>query len=164
VIADATLPGQNGSRTTIFAARRDGVLRTIARLGNVGPGGGRFDRFVSVAKPDGDGYGAFISALLKFSGREGVTPKNRAALYAVDAKGTLIHILRAGDQVESAGPGSPRKVVKSFVALTAAPGSIGAARGYNDDGRINVLVTFPDRTQTVISIQVPSARHCRCER
>ncbi len=119
------------------------------------PAGGRFDRFVSVVKPDGVGYGAFISALLKISGREGVTRNNRAALFAVDSKGELRRILRTGDLVESAGPGSPRKSVRSFVALAAAPGSIGAARGYSTEGRVNALVTFPDRTQAVLSIQVP---------
>lgn len=155
VIADATLPGRSGSRTTIFDARLDGVLRPIARLGDVAPGGGRYDRFVSVVKPDGQGYGALVSALLKVAGRDEVTARNRAALFGVDSKGNMIRLLRAGDRIESAGPGSSVKPIRSFVALAAAPGSIGAARGYNADGRVNVLVTFDDRTQAVVTIQVP---------
>ncbi|MEQ1862310.1 MAG: FG-GAP repeat protein [Chthoniobacteraceae bacterium] len=155
VIANSTLPGENRSRGTIYDARQDGQLVPIARLGGSAPEGGRFARFVSVAKPDGLGYGALVSALLGVSGSEGVTAKNRAALYARDSGGELRRVLRAGDMVESAGPGSARKPVKSFVALTAAPGSIGAARGYDDTGRVNVLVTFGDRTQAVVRIQVP---------
>lgn len=155
LIRNATLDGSLASRGTIFDARQDGVLRPIARLGEDAPGGGKFDRFVSVAKPDGQGYGALVSALLKTSKPDGITAKNRAALYAVDSKGDLRRILRAGDQIESAGPGSALKPVKTFVALTAAPGSIGAARGYDNNGRVNALVTFTDRTQAVVSIQVP---------
>lgn len=155
VIANSSLQGQRASRTTIFDARQDGALDLIARIGDAAPGGGRWDRFVSVAKPDGQGYGAFVSALLKIDRGAGVTAQNRAALFARGTSGDMQRILRAGDQLESAGPGSALKPVRSFVALAAAPGSIGAARGYSDDGRVNVLVTFSDRTQAVVSIQVP---------
>jgi hypothetical protein len=131
------------------------VLEVIARSGDDAPGGGRWDRFVSVAKPDGAGYGALVSALLKIDRAAGVTAKNRAALFARNTSGQMQRILRAGDELESAGPGSQLKPVKSFVALTAAPGSIGAARGYDGTGRVSVLVTFTDRTQAVVRIQVP---------
>jgi uncharacterized delta-60 repeat protein len=155
IIGNATLPGERSPRGTIFDARQDGVLQPIARLGDTAPGGGRFQRFVSVAKPDGQGYGALISALLKASKPDGISTKNRAALFAMDSGGHLRRVLRTNDQLESAGPGSVRKAVKSFVALTAAPGSVGAARGYSNDGRINALVTFTDRTQAVVQLQVP---------
>ena len=110
---------------------------------------------MSVAKPDGQGYGALVSALLKTDGRAGITAKKRAALFGVDSKGNLRRLLRTGDMLESAGPGSALKAVKSFVALTAAPGSIGAARGYDSTGKVNVLATFADRTQAVVRIQAP---------
>ncbi len=155
VIANATLPGQAVSRGTIFDARHDGMLVPIARLGEAAPGGGQFARFVSVAKPDGPGYGALVSALLRVSGRDGVSVRNRSALFGRDSTGTMRRLLRAGDLLESAGPGSTLKPVRSFVALAAAAGSIGAARGYDAAGRVNVLVTFTDRTQAVVSVQVP---------
>jgi len=155
VIGNATLNGINVSRGTIFDAGQDGQLRPIARLGDSAPGGGRFERFVSVAKPDGQGYGALVSALLRISGREGVSARNRAALYAVDSTGTLRCILRAGDMVESGDSNSTLKPVRSFVALTPAPSSTGAARGYDENGRVAALVKFDDRSQAVISIQVP---------
>ncbi|MEQ1860763.1 MAG: hypothetical protein ABMA13_12585 [Chthoniobacteraceae bacterium] len=151
----STVVSTNASRETVFDAGQDGQLRSIARRGENAPGGGRFDRFVSVAKPDGTGYGALVSALLRISGRDGVTARNRAALYAVDSSGNLRRILRAGDLVESAGPGSVRKSVRTFVALKPAPGSVGAARGYDAAGRVAALVQFPDRSQAVLSIQVP---------
>lgn len=148
-IAQTTLPGA-GSRDSIFDARADGQYQQIARIGDPAPGGGRFTRFVSVARPDTNGYGAFVSALLG-----GVSPANRRALFAVDSTGELRRVVRTGDRIESTGPGSPLKQIRSFVALSAAPGSIGAARGYDEAGRITVLVTFTDRTQAVVTIQVP---------
>ncbi len=154
-VASSTLPGERGPRDTIYDARGDGELRQLARIGRDAPDGGRFDRFVSVAKPDGQGYGALVSALLAISRRDGVTVKNRAALYGRDSDGNMRRLLRAGDMIESAGPGSALKAVKSFVALGAAAGSIGAARGYDDTGRVSVLVTFADRTQAVVRVQVP---------
>lgn len=155
IIGNATLNGVNVSRGTIFDAGQDGQLRPIARLGERAPGGGRFERFVSVAKPDGQGYGALVSALLRINGRDGVSSRNRAALYAVDSTGTLRCILRAGDMVESGDSDSTFKPVRSFVSLTPAPSSTGAARGYDENGRVAALVKFDDRSQAVISIQVP---------
>ncbi len=153
-IGQATLPGQRAA-DSIFDARDDGQPRQIARIGEFAPGGGKWGRFTSVAKPDGTGYGALISALLAINKNIGVTAKNRAALFAVDSTGELRRLLRAGDRLESTGPGSPLKPIKSFVALMPAAGSIGAARGYDAAGRITVLVTFTDRTQAVVTIQVP---------
>lgn len=138
------------SADSVFDARGDGIFRQIARIGGPAPGGGRFTRFTSIARPDTNGYGAFVSALLG-----GVSPQNRSALFAVDSGGELRRIMRTGDRLESAGPGSPLKSIKSFVALSAAPGSIGAARGYGEDGKITVLVTFTDRSQAVVTLQVP---------
>jgi len=138
------------SADSVFDARGDGVFRQVARIGDPAPGGGRFTRFTSIARPDTNGYGAFVSALLG-----GVSPKNRNVLFAMDSGGELRRMIRTGDRLESAGPGSPLKAIKSFVALSAAPGSIGAARGYGEDGRITVLVTFTDRSQAVVTLQVP---------
>lgn len=138
------------SADSVFDARGDGVFRQVARIGDPAPGGGRFTRFTSIARPDTNGYGAFVSALLG-----GVSAKNRSGLFAVDSGGELRRMMRTGDRLESAGPGSPLKAIKSFVALSAAPGSIGAARGYGEDGRITVLVTFTDRSQAVVTLQVP---------
>lgn len=153
-VASATLPATRAA-DTIFDARADGQFRSIARIGGDAPGGGRFSRFTSVARPDTNGFGALVSALLAISARDGVTARNRAALYAVDSTGQLRKILRVGDRLESTGPGSPLKQIRSFVALSAAPGSIGASRGYDETGRIAVLVTFNDRSQAVATIQVP---------
>ncbi len=154
-VASSTLPGERGARSTIYDARSDGQVQQLARVGGAAPGGGRFGRFVSVAKPDGQSYGALVSALLTVSGSEGVSRQNRAALFGRDSGGEMRRLLRAGEEIESAGPGSARKPVKTFVALTAAAGSIGAARGYDENGRVNVLVTFTDRTQAVVRLQTP---------
>lgn len=154
-LGQTTRTGTRGVAPAIYDARDDGSHRLLARVGDPAPGGGRWNRFTSVAKPDGQGYGALVAALLKVSRADGVTPATRAALYGVDSTGQMRRLLRAGDSIESAGPGSPQKPVKSFVALGAASGSIGAARGYDDQGRVSVLVTFADRTQAVVRIQVP---------
>ncbi len=155
VIGDVTQPRQLGAMTSIFDAREDGPLRQIARAGDPAPGGGCWDRFISVAKPDGQGRGALILATLKISLPEGITPKNRTALYAVDSDGYLRRMLRTGDILESAGPGSQLKAVKTISALTSAPGSVGAARGYDSNGRLTARVTFADRTQALVTFQIP---------
>ncbi len=154
-VGRSTRTGTRGVAPAIYDSGANGTHRLLARVGDQAPGGGRWNRFTSVAKPDGTGYGALVSALLAVSRSEGVTPATRAALYGVDSTGSMRRLLRAGDSIESAGPGSAQKAVKSFAALGAASGSIGAARGYDANGRVNVLVTFADRTQAVLSIQVP---------
>lgn len=154
-VGQSTQTGTRGVATAIYDAQSDGTHRLLARVGDRTPDGERWSRFTSVAKPDGTGYGALVSALLAVSKGDGVTPANKAVLYGVDSTGAMRRLLRAGDSLESAGPGSEQKTVKSFVALGAAAGSIGAARGYDDQGRVSVLVTFADRTQAVVRIQIP---------
>jgi hypothetical protein len=45
--------------------------------------------------------------------------------------------------------------IASLRALESARGSIGAARGLNDDGRVAALVTFTDGTQALVHISIP---------
>lgn len=154
-VADSSLSAQGEARRTIYDAGTDGVFKQCARIGEPAPGGGRFERFVSVAKPDGTERGVLISALLAIDSRAGITARNRAVVFGVNSAGTLIRLLSAGQSITDARFGPEPKQVQSFAALTAAAGSIGAARGYDSDGNVNVLVTFTDRTQAVLKIQVP---------
>lgn len=56
------------------------------------------------------------------------------------------------------GDPSPRKSSAAHRELCGPDDrrrSIDAARGHDENGRVNALVTFADRTQAVVSIQVP---------
>jgi hypothetical protein len=50
--------------------------------------------------------------------------------------------------------GAPR-VIKAFVALAPAPGSLGAAQGLDGSGNVTALVTFIDGTEAVLTIGLP---------
>ena len=48
-----------------------------------------------------------------------------------------------------------RKTVRTFSALTPAPGSIGAASGYDQSGHVEALATFSDGTQALLKLTAP---------
>jgi hypothetical protein len=47
------------------------------------------------------------------------------------------------------------KTVRTFIALAAAPGSVGAESGYKADGEVEVLATFTDGSTALLTIQIP---------
>jgi uncharacterized delta-60 repeat protein len=85
----------------------------------------------------------------------GVTPKSTVGLYAVDTVGTLREMLRTDDPIDVGGTPPSTKKVKTFTVLNATAGAYGVARSYNTSGSIAVLVTFADKTQTILRLDIP---------
>lgn len=116
------------------------------------PGGGHWASFPSLVLPDGAGRGPVFMGTLKVSKTDGVTAANNLGLWGVDSAGTLQLLLRAGQPVTV---GIAVRTVKSFTALAATPGSIGAASGYDGAGQVSALATFTDGSQALLQITVP---------
>ena len=66
--------------------------------------------------------------------------------------GILQLLLRTGQTV--AVDGANRRI-KSFVALAPARGSLGAARGYDDQQHVTAVASLDDGTRAVIRVAVP---------
>ncbi|MHA3773562.1 DUF7453 family protein [Verrucomicrobiota bacterium sgz303538] len=151
----ATLAGtgvKSSNRTGLWMRWADGIVRMLARAGDPAPGGGRWASFESLVFPDGAQSGPLFTAKLAVNASEGVTAKNNRALWSMDSAGALQLLLRTGQTLNVNGS---TRTVKSFAALTAAAGSLGAANGFDDDQQVTALVTFTDNTQALIDIAVP---------
>ena len=134
-------------------SRRAG--QTPALLANVGaqaPGGGRWSALGALALPDGADSGPVFLGTLAVNTAGGVTTKNNAGLWGVDSTGTLRLLLRTGQPVTI---GAATKALKSFVGLVAAPGSIGAASTFDNEGRIAIHATCTDGTRALMVVEIP---------
>ncbi|MDB6151889.1 MAG: hypothetical protein JWL90_342 [Chthoniobacteraceae bacterium] len=121
----------------------------IARTGQAAPGGGRWDRFISLVLPNHRGIDALFTAILTGNSTENITPANNLGLWVcLDGKAPSL-LLRTGQQFVVR---NKTKTIRQFVALAPTAGSIGAASGYDDEGRIHLLVTFDDNTESFIEI------------
>jgi len=81
-----------------------------------------------------------------------VTTANNLGLWAVNGFGELQLIFRSGQTVTV---NDAIKTVRTFVALAPAPGSVGAASGYDGYGNVSVLATFTDGSTAIINISIP---------
>ena len=124
----------------------------LANVGALAPGGGHWAGFTSLVLPDGADSGPIFLGTLNVSKTDGVTAANKLGLWGVDSLGMLRLLLRTG---QSLTVDATLKTIKTFTALAAAPGSIGAASGYDDAGRVSVLATFTDGSQSLVLVQVP---------
>jgi hypothetical protein len=139
-------------QTGLWIAEGESTIRMLARTGDLAPGGGRWTEFESIVFPDGVESGPIFTAKLATSRRQNVTRQTRRGLWAVDSAGVLQLLLRTGDAIAVNGTA---RVVKSFVALTGASGSLGAARGYDNDQHVTVIASFADGAQATVNIAVP---------
>jgi hypothetical protein len=103
----------------------------------------------SFALPDGVAAGPVFAGQL--AGR-GLKASEKSGLWAVDTTGLTRLVLRAGWQVTVP---TGEKTVASFSVLNALPGSVGARRSYNASGSLAVQVTFTDKTQAILRLDVP---------
>jgi hypothetical protein len=110
----------------------------------------------AVVSPQGeipvDDYGPIFVATLAVSAADGVDAGNNLGLWAVNGYGELQLIFRSGETVTV---NEATKTVRTFIALAAAPGSVGAESGYESDGEVEVLATFTDGTTALLTIQIP---------
>ena len=149
----ATISGVNAafSKGIWYAADGD-TLAQLARTGLSAPGGGKFASFTNLALPDGATRGPLFTATLATDKNVGIDTKNNFGLWGVNTAGTLKLVLRTGNNVIV---DSAPRIVKSFTALLPATGSIGAAHGYDDAGKVAVLATFTDNTIALLELTVP---------
>jgi hypothetical protein len=103
--------------------------------------------------PDIGESGPIFLATLKISGSDHVDASNDLGLWAVDGYGTLQLLFRSGQTV-NISKGSTKRV-RTFTALDAAPGSLGAATGYDGFGAVAVVATFTDGTSAMIYLEIP---------
>ena len=150
----ATLARSTGAAATgIWQGQDAASLRLIARGADPAPAGGRFATFTSLVLPDGQDRGVIFTGTLAVSTAEGVTTANKTGLWAVNSHGVLIGLLRTGDKI--AGVAGQTRTIKSFRALEPAPGSIGAANGYDNAGHVAALVTFTDGKIALVEFTIP---------
>jgi hypothetical protein len=103
------------------------TLTELARTGRPAPHGGKFAALSSLALPDGATSGPIFTATLTADTAAGISAANNFGVWAVNSSGVLKLVLRTRQKViVNAAP----MTIKSFTALTPAPGSIGAAHGY----------------------------------
>ncbi|MGB8168052.1 MAG: choice-of-anchor tandem repeat NxxGxxAF-containing protein [Chthoniobacteraceae bacterium] len=150
----AQLSGPKGAAATgIWHGTSDTTLKLLARGGDTAPGGGTFASFSSLVLPDGATSGPIFTGKLAVNKGAGITAANNLGIWAVNTTGVLIGLLRTGDQI--AGVAGQTRTIKSFVALQPAPGSIGAANGYDNAGKLATLVTFTDKTIALVEFTIP---------
>jgi cyclophilin family peptidyl-prolyl cis-trans isomerase len=101
------------------------------------------------ALPDGPGAGPIFVAQL--AGRA-VNAQSKLGLWARDSDGIARMLLRTGQDLVL--PTGTKRVV-NFNLLNALAGSFGARRSYNATRSVAVHVTFTDRSQAVIRLDVP---------
>jgi hypothetical protein len=157
VAFEAALAGAGvnaGNNTGIWFAADGATPKLSARSGDPAPGGGHFGKFVSMVLPDyksGAGGPIFV-ATLALSSADNITGENNLGVWAVDGSGAPQLLFHTGQSVTIAG--EPRTVA-TFLALAPAPGSLGAASGYDEDGDVSILATFTDGTEAVVNVAAP---------
>ena len=148
----ATIKGPGiRSEAGLWYAAPEVPLRMLARAGQPAPGGGVWTGFDALVLPDGPTSGPIFTATLQTSGNKKKQKSNRA-LYAVDSQGEVRLLLGPGQSLTVNGAS---RLVASLRALEATAGSIGAARGYDDAGRVSALVTFTDGTEARVDLSIP---------
>jgi hypothetical protein len=169
MITMAGLPA-NANKGIMYAPFAD-VPFLIANIGAAAPGGGHWASFISLVMQTDDEFllekraespagtpsedpGPIFVGTLKISGSDEVDATNNLGLWAVDGDGNLDLLLRTGQQVTV---NEVAKTIKTFVALAAAPGSVGAASGYDTEfGDVAVVATFTDGSEALLNITVPN--------
>jgi len=82
------------------------------------------------------------------AGPGGITTANDSGLYAVARSGATIELLRESKVLLG-------KAVKNFNVIQSVAGSAGAARSFNANAQVAVLVTFSDNSTAIVNIDVP---------
>ena len=78
----------------------------------------------------------------------GITNTNNTGLWASDSAGLVRQLLRTGDVLDG-------KTISSFTLLNVANGPFDASRSFNQQGTLALRLTFTDRSQALVRIDVP---------
>ena len=104
-----------------------------------------FASFTDFALPAGKPGGPIFVA--KLSGG-GATAANNVAVFGRDTSGQLRRLLRTGDNLGG-------QIVSSITLLKATPQAFTAARSFNENGGVVMLLGFTDHSTGLIEIGVP---------
>lgn len=100
--------------------------------------------FTTQALPGLGGGPVFLATLAG----TGVTAANRTALYAQDTAGNVRQFLRAGTPFDG-------KTIATISLLTAGNGPFDTSRSFNQQGALALCLTFTDRSQALVRLDVP---------
>lgn len=135
-----------------------GNLELTARLGDPATDragdaviGRTWTAFLSHALPDDCGP----LFLAKISG-PGIGVTNNLGLWSRGVDGKVREIVRLGDNIPiSSEPYAPVRQIKTLTLLTSPAGVFGATRSFNATGSVAVLVTFTDKAQAILRLDLP---------
>jgi hypothetical protein len=123
-----------------------GIYFKVARTGDPAPGTtAKYSAITAFALPGGTLLTPVFVA--KLAG-PGVTAANNVAVFARDNHGDTRRLLRTGDKL------GQQKVTK-ITLLKAVPQEFGAARSFNKDGGVVMLVSFADHSTGILRLDVP---------
>ena len=114
------------------------------------PAGAQFNTFTSLAIAAN--RGPIFSATL-VPGKGGIAKTATSAVFAMDLDGKLRRVFGVTDPIDVGG--GTMKPLKTFTLLTPTVGNTGVTRSFNDAQQITWRATFGDKTQAIITTQVP---------
>lgn len=154
----ATLKATSGGGAKVTAANKQVIVRAVpgiavkyARTGDTAPAApsdvnlSTFGSFVSLVNPSGAiGLPVFVA---KIAGK-GITAKNNLAVFGGDSGGNLRRLIRTGDKLG-------KQVVTNITLLKATPQAFSAARSFDSEGNVVMLLTFSDHTTGILELLIP---------
>jgi len=166
----ATLTGggvKGATANTLWWRTPEGELTLLAQAGVAQPGspmvrrnsigaptdlpaGAQFSAFTSLAIAAN--RGPIFTATLA-AGKGGIAKAATNAVFALDFEGTIRRLFGVTDPIDVGG--GTMKPLKSFTILTPTVGNTGVTRSFNDAQQITWRATFADKTQALITTQVP---------
>lgn len=142
------------SLSALWLSNAGAAPEVVARVGGTAADenglslpGAAWSAFPTFALPDGAGP-VFVGQVAGSS----VNAQSKFGIWARDSDNITRLLLRTGRDLVL--PTGTKRVAK-FTLLNALPGSYGARRSYNSTGSIAVQVTFNDRSQAVLRLDVP---------
>jgi hypothetical protein len=118
-----------------------------ARPGPDLPAETQWESFTSLAIAGGRGP---IFAATLVPGKGDVTAAKATGVWACDFTGAPRLLFRTGDKNIVTG-----KKLSSFKLLKATVGSAGVTRSFNDSAQVVWLATFTDKTQAIVTTEIP---------
>ena len=136
------------SSNKVLALAVPGIAEALARTGDTAPtfpgdtATQTFSSFTSLALSGG---GPLFVA--KLAGK-GVSAKNDLGVFAQDSNFDIRRLLRKGDHLGA-------QIVSSFTLLNASPQAFSAARSFNKNGSVVMLVHFKDHSTGILELGIP---------
>lgn len=149
-VKSSTVKGPGSSTLWWWKPATDSL--TLLAQGGAEPNdlpGAKWKAFTSLAIAGGGRGPIFVATLTP--NHTNVTPASATGIWATDYQDQLHLLFRTGipDAI------LPGKTLKSFTILQASVGSTGVTRSFNNQGQLVWLANFTDKTQAIITTNVP---------